>query len=146
MRREAEDRFIEGVQCSVCGEADGDMQQFVLCDGGDRETEWFTGAHEENKHGWHYDCISAGMLGAPKEEVFASPDDQPWCCTDCVSINEQKGKWLGWKITEQKVMTGLSRTRRQHYLVHWLGSSQPSWQPLIDVQGAAMHRHFKNND
>ena len=141
MREEQEQRANENELCIVCGLGDDSIESFLLCDGGQVGGEWHTGLHQPLRCGWHYSCIPDTALGAPKDEVFSSGEDQPWCCVPCAQELGNNGTWIGWKISEQKRISN-----RLHYMVHWLGCDEPSWQPYTDVSGTSMLRVWRSRD
>jgi hypothetical protein len=143
MEQQQQERANEQITCIVCGEANDDMQHFILCDGGEPGGEWHTGLHQANSHGWHFNCISDDLLGGlSKDEVCNSALGQPWSCALCCAHHASNNKWIGWKISEQKKIT-VNRKSLTHYLVHWLGGvSDPTWQPFSDVSGTSMHREW----
>ena len=136
MRQEQQERATDDIQCITCG-GTNNAEDIVLCEGAAVGSEFFTGLHTHPKVGWHSSCIPDAQLEVPLSELQESPENLDWCCKDCSVHLAAQNIYLGWKIVNQRVVSG-----RQVYTVQWLGQQPDSDQHYSDVKGTAIHAQW----
>lgn len=130
---------VEKMMCIACRSTDDSNEDIVQCAGA-VEPDCLTGLHEPLSVGWHWSCLPADALEVDLRELRDSPEDQLWACKACATALANRGRYLPWRILEQRPAAG---TGRQEYLVKWLGGQGASWVPFSGVRGTAELRLWR---